>query len=188
MEKKKLLFWLNTLLFCVVTSQASNFEEEAQQRMLEKEKLIQAFKEDSKNTSYVKENSKSQCLLQSFKKDSSEKDQETQTPLKQNSDIILFVSFSMSDSNLKGYFDQLAFHPNVRVVIRGLVNDSMQSTIQKIQDLDGVVDVDPEAFLKYDIKRVPAFVLLKEGEMQAKLSGNITISHAKILFKEKGFE
>lgn len=176
------------MLFCVVCAHASNFEEEANLRMQEKEKMIQAFKEDSKNASYFKENAASQCVLQPLKEETSKKDEDNQTPLKQDSTIILFVSFSMSDLNLKEFFEQLSFHSNVRVVIRGLVNDSMQKTIQKIQDLDGVVDIDPEAFLKYDIKRVPAFVKLKEGEMQAKLSGNITISHAKLIFKEKGFE
>ncbi len=173
---------------CVMSVHASNFEEEANQRFLEKEKMIQSFKEDSKNTSYMKENAASQCLLQPLKKENSEKGQTEQKSLKEDSNFILFISFSMSDSNLKGYFDQLSFHPNVRIVVRGLVNDSMQKTIQKIQDWGGVVDIDPDVFLKYGIDRVPAFVKVKDGEMQAKLSGNITISHAKLIFKEKGFE
>lgn len=100
--------------------------------------------------------------------------------------IVMFISFSMPDASLKSIFKQLAFHQNVRIVIRGLIENSMTKTGQKIKELNGLVDVDPQAFEKCKVERVPAFVLYKNNEPKAKVIGNVTIDFAKDLFKKKG--
>jgi hypothetical protein len=63
-----------------------------------------------------------------------------------------------------------------------LKDDSIQKTAQKIEELGGSLDVDPEIFEKYSIEHVPTFMRFHNNQATAKLSGNITIAYAKEIF------
>ncbi len=99
--------------------------------------------------------------------------------------IVVFVSFSMPEESLKALFKEAEKNPHVRLVLRGLVDDSMEKTAQKIQTLEGVVDVDPELFERYQIEQVPTFMWVKKGQPLGKLMGNITLSYTQEIFDEK---
>lgn len=100
--------------------------------------------------------------------------------------ILVFVSFSMPEEVLRQLSKTLKDHPEVKLVLRGLIEDSLEKTVRKIKDLDGVMEINPHLFDAYAIQTVPTFVLIKKDKPAFKLSGNITLPYAKALFAEKG--
>lgn len=107
------------------------------------------------------------------------------TSVNTSTQIVVFVSFSMPEESLKALFKEAEKNPHVRLVLRGLVDDSMEKTAQKIHTLEGVIDVDPELFEQYQIEHVPTFMWAKQGEPVGKLMGNITLSYAQEIFDAK---
>ena len=99
--------------------------------------------------------------------------------------ILVFVSFSMPEASIKHLLESLKEHPEVTLVLRGLIDDSMEKTARYIADIKGVFEINPERFEEYNIQVVPTFVLLKKDVPYAKLQGNITLTHAKELFATK---
>lgn len=99
--------------------------------------------------------------------------------------ILVFVSFSMPEASIKHLLESLKEHPEVTLVLRGLINDSMEKTARYIANIKGVFEINPERFEEYNIQVVPTFVLLKKDVPYAKLQGNITLTHAKELFTSK---
>jgi type-F conjugative transfer system pilin assembly protein TrbC len=99
--------------------------------------------------------------------------------------IVVFVSFSMPEESLKALFKEADKNPHVRLVLRGLVEDSMEKTAKKIHELEGVINVDPELFERYQIEHVPTFMWVKQGEPLGKLMGNITLRYAQEIFDAK---
>ena len=99
--------------------------------------------------------------------------------------ILVFVSFSMPEASIKQLLESLNEHPEVTLVLRGLIDDSMEKTARYIADIKGVFEINPECFEQHDIQVVPTFVLLKKDVPVAKLKGNITLGYAKELFKLK---
>ena len=79
-----------------------------------------------------------------------------------NSNVLIFVSFSMPKESIKGWMQE-AEKIHAPVVIRGLVNNSFKATIQKMKELvndnQGGVQIDPNLFRKFKIKQVPAVVV-----------------------------
>ena len=100
--------------------------------------------------------------------------------------ILVFVSFSMPEASLKHLCETLKDHPEVTLVLRGLIEDSMEKTARKIDEIKGVFEINPELFEQYDVQTVPTFVLVKKDKPVAMLKGNITLTYAKALFAEKG--
>ena len=103
----------------------------------------------------------------------------------ESTQLVIFVSFSMPEASLKALFKEVEKNTSVRLVLQGLIDDSMEKTAQKIHELEGVVDIDPELFEKYRIERVPTFLWVKQGQPLAKLTGNITITYAQEIYKTK---
>jgi conjugal transfer pilus assembly protein TrbC len=102
--------------------------------------------------------------------------------------IIVFVSFSMPKASLIELSDQSQKHGAI-LVLRGICQDSFMATKDKILEINpkGLqLDINPELFKKYDIKRVPTFVLVKNGKEVNRLSGNVTLefAHQKLLEKQ----
>lgn len=98
---------------------------------------------------------------------------------KENTGLLIFVSFSMPKELLWSYMEQ-AITYNGRVVIRGLVDNSFKKTIQAMQldnDRKLIVDVNPKAFAEYNVKQVPAIVL-SNNDTYDKFTGSISVKHA----------
>lgn len=95
--------------------------------------------------------------------------------------ILVFVSFSMPNLSLKELSKQAGkFH--ARLVLRGLHEGSFKKTAKKILEIDknGLqIDIDPELFKEYQIKQIPTFVLIKNGNEVSRLSGNVSLEYAK---------
>ena len=122
-------------------------------------------------------------------------------------DLVLlkvFISSSMSPELLKTYVRQAKRYGGV-LVFNGLSGNSwvkLNKTVTEIVgDEEGVgIQIDPEEFDRFNIKTVPAFVLLKEDNrvtytskeaeenkvIYDKVTGNIGIEAALRLFAEKG--
>ena len=83
-----------------------------------------------------------------------------------NSEVLIFVSFSMPINSLKAWSTQ-AKKIHAPLVIRGLVNDSFldtQKSVKKmIGDQQGGIMIDPRLFKQYQITQVPAVVILHKN-------------------------
>jgi conjugal transfer pilus assembly protein TrbC len=75
---------------------------------------------------------------------------------------LVFVSFSMPEKLMLQTLKDASVH-KIPVLLNGLVDDSMPKTIKKIMSYtqkapDLAIQIDPESFQKYQIKKVPALV------------------------------
>lgn len=94
--------------------------------------------------------------------------------------ILVFVSFSMPKSSLVELNNQAKKY-NARLILRGIHKNSFSKTKDKILEIEPkglTVDIDPQLFKLYKIKRVPTFVLLKDGKEVNRLSGNVSLEFA----------
>jgi conjugal transfer pilus assembly protein TrbC len=84
--------------------------------------------------------------------------------------LLVFVSFSMPDATLARLVDQAA-RARATLVLRGLVDGSLQKTVLRAQRLIGQrkvgFQIDPQAFDRFSITATPTFVLLKAGAVAA---------------------
>ena len=88
---------------------------------------------------------------------------EPRAQARKTDDLMIFVSFSMPAASLKRIVAQ-GRQVGASVVLNGFKNNSMKETTQAIQNLGegrGHVVVNPNAFVKYRIRSVPAVVLTK---------------------------
>lgn len=80
--------------------------------------------------------------------------------------LFVFVSLTMSRSTLQRLVDQSA-RAKASIVIRGLANGSLRDTVALVQGLIGTrqvaVQIDPLAFDRFAITRVPSFVLVRDA-------------------------
>ena len=86
---------------------------------------------------------------------------EQRVQARKTDDLMIFVSFSMPAASLKRIVAQ-GRQVGASLVLNGFKNNSMKETTQAIQNLgegSGHVVVNPNAFIKYKIKSVPAIVL-----------------------------
>nr|WP_253308669.1 type-F conjugative transfer system pilin assembly protein TrbC [Rickettsia endosymbiont of Ceutorhynchus assimilis] len=98
--------------------------------------------------------------------------------------IYIFVSFSMPDSALKSY-DIEAEQKGVRLVMRGLKNNSFVETKAKADEIGISFDINPNLFEKYQITSVPAIIVNSEDKGVKKLTGHISLHDAlEIMHKE----
>ena len=116
----------------------------------------------------------------------------------------VFVSSSMSTELLKTYVKEARRYGGV-LVFNGLPDNSwvkLNNMIMEIvEDQEGVgIQIDPEEFDRFNIKTVPAFVLIKEADwitgtskemaedrvIYDKVTGNIGTEAALRLFAEQG--
>lgn len=116
----------------------------------------------------------------------------------QQSNVLVFVSFSMPEVSIKGWMKE-AEKIGAPVVIRGLVNNSFKATIQKMTELakdhHGGVQLDPTLFQKYQINQVPAVVVTttedtwpnERPEEYIKVYGDVHLDYAlKKIADQKG--
>ena len=116
----------------------------------------------------------------------------------------VFISSSMGPELLKTYVRQARRYGGV-LIFNGLPDNSwvkLNKTVTEIVgNKEGVgIQIDPEEFDRFNIKTVPAFVLIKEADLiigtseepaedkviYDKVTGNIGIETALRLFAEKG--
>lgn len=86
--------------------------------------------------------------------------------LKEKTDLIAFVSFSMPDASLKRIAAESSKAGAV-MVIRGFKDHSLKATMaatEEIAALGGKLLIHPDLFNQYSITEVPTFVLAKTGE------------------------
>jgi type-F conjugative transfer system pilin assembly protein TrbC len=116
----------------------------------------------------------------------------------------VFVSSSMSTELLKTYVKEAKRYGAV-LVFNGLPGNSWvklnKTVMEMVEDQEGVgIQIDPEEFDRFNIKTVPAFVLIKEADwitgtseemvedrvIYDKVTGNIGTEAALRLFAEQG--
>lgn len=90
---------------------------------------------------------------------------------------LIFVSFTMPDVVLKSLYLQANKHGGV-LLLRGLKNGSFKETAAHIKSLGIGVQIDPMAFRKYCIDRVPTIVLAQDNKFYA-ISGNLSFNYAR---------
>ena len=80
--------------------------------------------------------------------------------------LLVFVSLSMPRPTLQRLVDQAA-RAKASIVLRGFANGSLRDTVAQVQGLIGsrqvAVQIDPQAFDRYTVTRVPTFVLVRDG-------------------------
>lgn len=80
--------------------------------------------------------------------------------------LFIFISFEMPEPTLARLVDQAA-RARASLVLRGLVNNSLRDTVERVQRLVGSrqvsVQIDPQAFDRFAVTRTPSFVLLRDG-------------------------
>jgi type-F conjugative transfer system pilin assembly protein TrbC len=94
--------------------------------------------------------------------------------------ILVFVSFSMPKASLAKLSKDAQKH-DATLVLRGIYRNSFPETKDKILEINpnGMqLDIHPDLFKRYNIKRVPTFVLLRNGREIHRLSGNVTLEFA----------
>jgi len=80
--------------------------------------------------------------------------------------LFIFVSLAMPRATLQGLVDQAA-RAKATIVIRGFAKGSLRDTVTQVQDLIGkqqvAIQIDPLAFDRFAISKVPSFVLVRDG-------------------------
>jgi conjugal transfer pilus assembly protein TrbC len=80
--------------------------------------------------------------------------------------LIIFISLTIPRPTLERLLDQAA-RAGAGVVLRGFAGGSLRETVAQLRALIGerpiAVQVDPPAFDRFGITRVPSFVLLRDG-------------------------
>lgn len=80
--------------------------------------------------------------------------------------LFIFVSLTMPRATLQGLVGQAA-RAKAAIVIRGFANGSLRDTVAQVQGLIGkrqvAIQIDPLAFDRFAISKVPSFVLVRDG-------------------------
>jgi conjugal transfer pilus assembly protein TrbC len=80
--------------------------------------------------------------------------------------LLIFVSLSMPRPTLARLIEQAA-RARAAVILRGFINGSLRDTVAQVQTLIGAhqvaVQIDPQAFDRFAVTRVPSFVLVRDG-------------------------
>ena len=95
---------------------------------------------------------------------------------------LVLISFGMPDSQIRGLLQE-AHRMNAAVVIRGLLHDDWNRTIGKLRSLAdeglGGVSIDPTAFTRFNVSRVPTFILPLERLDPCTPSGCSPVRHVR---------
>jgi len=119
--------------------------------------------------------------------------------LTSDTSLRIFVSSSMSMNLLKSYAKSAKKY-NAILVFQGLPSGSWRKLSDLVSEISGndnnaiAMQIDDEAFKKFDITNVPSFVLAKEEDVFSenpkitfdKVTGSIGIKKALELFKDHG--
>ena len=88
--------------------------------------------------------------------------------------LLIFISLSMPQPTLQRLIDQAA-RAQASIVLRGFADGSLRTTVAQVQRLIGdrrvAVQIDPQAFDRYAVTRVPAFVLVRDGARPVACAG-----------------
>lgn len=80
--------------------------------------------------------------------------------------LFIFISLTMPQSTLQRLIAQ-AERARASVILRGFARGSLRETVAQVQPLIGqrqvAVQIDPQAFDRFAITRVPSFVLVRDG-------------------------
>lgn len=107
-------------------------------------------------------------------------------------EIIAFVSFSMPEAAIKQWVAETNDY-KASLNIRGLVENSMPKTMTKLQKLikenknQGGINIDPELFESYGIKKVPAVIVRKGHDENSPFDivyGTSSIKEALLLMQK----
>lgn len=103
--------------------------------------------------------------------------------------FIVFLSFSAPDETWKSYSQDLE-KINGTFLLRGVPGNSFKTFSEKVKDLrqKGVhasIAIDSEAFENYNVDSIPT-ILLHNGEVHDRITGNIPINVALKMFIESG--
>lgn len=112
------------------------------------------------------------------------------------SNVLVFVSFSMPKESLRSYLSE-ARKIQSPLIIRGLINHSFRETTKAIMallpDNKGGMLLDPTLFKRFNIKKVPAVVVIdKSCLMDDKcinydvIYGNVTLAYALKKIEQQG--
>ena len=99
-----------------------------------------------------------------------------------HTDYLIFVSFSMPEKTLKALYQE-ANATGVALILRGLKNNSFKDTTEYLTKLGIGVQIDPIAFKKYNVQKVPTFIWINENKYHT-ITGNITFRYAKTKFMD----
>lgn len=94
--------------------------------------------------------------------------------------ILVFVSLSMPKESLIELCNEAEKY-NATLIIRGIHQNSFTKTKDKILKISpkGLsLNIDPELFKRYNIQRVPTFILVRNGKEVRRLSGNVPLEFA----------
>jgi conjugal transfer pilus assembly protein TrbC len=84
--------------------------------------------------------------------------------------LLVFVSFAMPEPAIHRLVEQAA-RSGATLVLRGLVENSLQKTVVRAQRVIGDrkvnFQIDPQAFDRFNVIATPTFVLVKEGAVPA---------------------
>lgn len=110
---------------------------------------------------------------------------------KEESEILIFASFSIPDESLKALSDQ-ARQRGCRLIMRGLYENSFQKTRTKALELGVSFEIDPNLFEAFNIKSVPTFIQgrVEKGRLILKdhdrLVGNVSLNYVLEGFLKEG--
>ena len=95
---------------------------------------------------------------------------------------LVLISFGMPDSQIRGLLQE-AHRMKAAVIIRGLLHDDWNRTIRKLHDLAGEslagVSIDPTAFTRFSVSRVPTFILPLERLDPCTPAGCSPVQHVR---------
>jgi conjugal transfer pilus assembly protein TrbC len=87
--------------------------------------------------------------------------------------LLIFVSFSIPEPTLARLVDQAA-RSEATLVIRGLLDGSMRTTVARVHRLTGeqrvAFQIDPQAFERFGVSTTPTFVLVHAGSQPDRCS------------------
>lgn len=138
-------------------------------------------------------------LARKEKEDETVPDFDFESDPKWGTSFRIFVSNSMSKNLLKSYAEQAKKYGGV-LVLNGLPKGSWWELSELITEVSGnnpelvAMQIDDEAFARFNIREVPSFLLSKEEDIFAenskvtfdKVTGSVGIRRALELFKEQG--
>lgn len=111
--------------------------------------------------------------------------------LKTEPRVLVFVSFSLGETAIQQYARE-AKKTGASLVLRGLVNNSMKATLSRlqpiVQETQASFLIDPMAFRKFGIEKVPAVVVTTGNESSAfdVVYGLTTLGYALQSIAQKG--
>lgn len=143
------------------------------------QKQMQAFNKNAselrRHDSYQKKCSRNGCLEGI--------EQNTEYPL------FIFISFSMPEETLISLSNELNTYGGA-FVVRGLPGNSFAEFFDKlnylkVRGMEAPLLIDPDSFENYQISAVPT-ILLKDGKIFDKITGNVPVLFALESFASKG--